>query len=359
MTLSLRAALLATLASSFATSAALAQDAPVVVPTPVPSPTSVVPPEAVPIPATPLPSPTPSATPAAVASPTPRATTREASVPRPAVTPTPISSPTPRPIASPTPTPSPIASPNPSATPTPTSTASRSADVPAIVAPLPTTTEHEADRPLWPWALGVALVALAGIGLWLARRQPVAAEEAAHAAADQPVAVAPPVDALPRARLTLSFRPTRVGFNMLSATVDGELIVANEGDAAAQDVRVRAALLGAHAGQDAEIAAFVAEPIGRPAVPPFALAPGERRAVRIVVATPRQGMRTMTAADRPMFVPMLAINVLTAGERQVAQAFAIGVERVDSAKLAPFWLDVPDRGYTEVAARPHGVVVER
>jgi hypothetical protein len=70
-------------------------------------------------------------------------------------------------------------------------------------------------------------------------------------------------------------------------------------------------------------------------------------------------MRTMVAAGRPMFVPVLAIDLRGAGGLQVAQGFAVGVERVDSAKLAPFWLDVPDRAYAEVAARPHGAALVR
>lgn len=351
---SFRVALLATLAAPFLPCQAFAQDAPPAVQTPVPlpTPTAEAPLPVLPTPApTPVqtPTPTPSTVPLPAASPTPRAVERGAPLPRPRATPTAAALPTP------------IASPRPTAVPTPA--ASPSANAPAIVAPLPTESAQDTDRPLWPWMLGIALVTLGGIGLWLARRQPDAAEEAALAVEEAPVPPAAmpasPAVAAPRARLALSFRPTRVGFNMLTATTEGELTVINEGDAAAKDVRVRAGLLGAHAGQDAEIAAFLAEPIGRPAVPAFALAAGERRTVRVIAATPREGMRTMTAAGRPMFVPILAINVLTADGRQVAQAFAVGVARVDSAKLAPFWLDVPDRGYAEVAARAHGAAVER
>jgi hypothetical protein len=43
---------------------------------------------------------------------------------------------------------------------------------------------------------------------------------------------------------------------------------------------------------------------------------------------------------------------------QTAQSFAVGIERVDSPKLAPFWLDQPPRTVTEVGARAHGEAIE-
>ncbi|RZM12194.1 MAG: hypothetical protein EOP68_01600 [Sphingomonas sp.] len=231
---------------------------------------------------------------------------------------------------------------------------------------MPTSDEPaEQPMPAWPWMLGAALLVIAGLGLWLARRQRTP-EDAAIEAVEPPVAppvraegMPPPPPPLPVATLALRFEPRRVGFNMLSATVEGEVTVVNEGAAPVEDIRVRTALLGAHAGQDADLAAFLAEPMGRPVVPAFTLGAGEARTLRVVAAVPRDAMRTMVAAGRPMFVPVLAIDLRGAGGLQVAQGFAVGVERVDSAKLAPFWLDVPDRAYAEVAARPHGAALVR
>ena len=115
-------------------------------------------------------------------------------------------------------------------------------------------------------------------------------------------------------------------------------------------------LLTAHAGQDTDLATFNAGPVVRPVAAPFALAPGETRTLRTVVAVAREAIRTMTAANRPMFVPVVAANLryVTAGDdAQTARAWSIGIERVDSQKLAPFWLDAPARMYSSVAARPH------
>ena len=176
----------------------------------------------------------------------------------------------------------------------------------------------------------------------------------------EPRAKTPPPP--PRARLTCDLRPLRAGLNLLSATVECEMVVTNTGTAPAEGIRAGIALLTAHADQDVDLAAFNAAPVVRPATPPFTLAPGETRTIRAVTAIARDAIRTMTAANRPMFVPVVATNILyaTAGDdAQTARAWVVGIERVDSAKLAPFWLDAPPRMYTTVAARPHAVTFDR
>ena len=176
----------------------------------------------------------------------------------------------------------------------------------------------------------------------------------------EPRAKTPP--AAPRARLNCELRPLRAGLNLLSATVECELVVTNIGTASAEAIRVGVALLTAHADQDTDLAQFNAAPVVRPAAAPFALAAGETRTIRTVAAIARDAIRTMTAANRPMFVPVIAANVLyaTAGDdAQIARAWVVGIERVDSAKLAPFWLDAPARMYSTVAAKSHAATFER
>lgn len=235
------------------------------------------------------------------------------------------------------------------------------------------------------WAIGAALLAIAGGALlwWLRRRRPVEASDDAIAPAAVVPAAAPPsptamplptgapapamLDAVPvasvdRGRVTLTLNPRRAGLNLLSATVEAELVVRNEGATAASTIRVGAALIGAAPGQGSEVAPLFTRPVGRPATPPFSLAPGEERLVRLVVALPRAEIVPLTAGGRAMFVPVVAVNALyDAGgvEGQSARAFAIGVERVDSAKLAPFWLDQPARMHEQLAVRPYGTAVER
>lgn len=148
---------------------------------------------------------------------------------------------------------------------------------------------------------------------------------------------------------------------MLTATADGEVTLTNTGDAPAHDIRAAVGLFSAHAGADTDLADLAAQPIGRPATPPFTLQPGEERRFRAVAALPHDAIRPMTAGGRPMFVPLLAVAVRyrDTTERQVAQAFAVGVERGDSTKLAPLWLDVPPRSFDKVGARPHAAAIER
>ena len=249
--------------------------------------------------------------------------------------------------------------------------------------------------PFWLW---LAVIVVVGAVIWLLRRgkggapapaergpraipQPAEPMPASHDPEPVPIAVPPAPPAAPapatpaaprflerrgpeavRARLSAELRPLRAGLNLLSATAECELVVTNVGTAPAEAIRIQATLLTAHAGQDADLAAVNASTVVRPATTPFALAPGEARVIRIVLATPRDAIHSMTAANRPMFVPIVAVNILYASADiagQTARAWALGVERVDSAKLAPFWLDAPPRMFDGIAARPHAVAIER
>jgi len=293
-------------------------------------------------------------------------------VPTPAPEPTPETAPTPDPVpvpseraspvvvlhATPTPRPTPRPTPDPVPTRTPLVVAT---PVLPVAAPV---VAHDADRverpsPAregdagWVWALVLGGLGLSAglVVLLLERRRPRAEVDLI-----EPVVLgdAPPV---PRA-LTLEYRPVRIGLNLISATVDGEIVV-GAGDAA-EDVRVRVALLGVAAGHEAAVAAVHDEGGGRLVVPPFALGAGETRRLRAVAGLARQAIAPLQAGGRPMFVPLVAITTEwrdADGEHRRTQAFAVGVERVDSAKLAPVWLDEGARSYDAVAARPHGAAL--
>lgn len=350
-------------------------------------PTAQPTPEPLTPPPTSTPTPVATATPRPASTPVARPTPRVAPVPTPRVTPTPV----PRVAPTPNPTPRAVATP----TPTPTSAPTPSAGPPSVaVAPSPVATPTppavgEAAQPSsdgWGgWiAAGAGLVALIVGIVWWRRRTTVAGapvEEmpVVSAAAGEmppppamamrqadaaPAMLAPAADPVPaaRAHVAIMLQPRRAGLNLLSATVEAELLLRNEGATPAVAIRVGAVLTGAAPGSPGDVGPLFAQPIARPATPPFALAPGEERRVRLVVALPRAEILPLDAGGRAMFVPVVAVNVLyDAGgvQGQTAQAFAVGVERVDSAKLAPLWLDQPARTFDAIGVRPYAAGVVR
>ena len=318
---------------------------------------------------TPLPTAVPtavptSALPALVTSPDPR------SSPTPRATPTPKPSPTraarePTAAASPTPTPNPTPdatqtpSPPPVLTQAPAAVATTS--VATAAAPPAVVSSSSPPGGGWPWwgTLAIGLAGAAVVAAVALRRR--SRENLAEPLHDEPgVSAVPPDPPGPPSssnRLALSLRPLRAGLNLLSATVEAELTVTNAGGGPAADIRIAASLLSASRTQDADLAAAFAQPVIRPATPPFALASGESRTIRIVAALARNAIEPLTAAGRPMMVPIVALNCryrIDDTDAQTTQAFAVGVERVDSAKLAPFWLDGQPRMHDQVAARVQG-----
>ena len=347
------------------------------------------------------PTPTPSPTPAPVIAPLPTPTASPRATPTPRVTPRATPTPTARVTATPTPrataSPTPAATPTAIAVPTPTPTAMPMATSTASPTPVEAATPSPAATTVptiapdsgsdYGWLIGLAVVlgvGGAGAWWWRRRRADAADEPVTHAApapipkpqpvrprtpTASPATPPPPAPAPPaapagdRGRLSLSLHPRRAGLNLLSATVEAELVVHNDGSAPAQAIRIGAALIGATPGQGDEIAPVFDQPVVRPATPPFALGPGEERRIRLVVAQARADIVPLTAGGRTLFVPVVAVNALydagagVAG--QSARGFAVGVERVDSAKLAPFWLDQPARMHEQLAVRPYGAGVER
>ena len=318
---------------------ALPPPEPMATATPTPFPSPVFSPAPLPPAAVPTAGPTPG--PAPAATPTPRRATA------------PVAQPIPAPAASPTPTASPAPVPPPSVAP---SAAPTREPIETVVLP-----QERGAAPLWPWLAGAGGLALLAL-TWVARRRrrDEPAQEPWEEAGPEP-APAPVPPPSQSGRLALALRPVRAGLNLISATAECEVTVANIGDGLVGEVRVALELMSAREGQGDGLAAFFAQPVGRPAVPAFTLQPGEERSFRTVAALWHDAIHPLDAGGRPMFVPLLALSAhyQSAGEtRRIGQAFAVGVERADSAKLGPFWLDTPPRLYDTVAARAHGAAVE-
>ncbi|WP_294352940.1 hypothetical protein [uncultured Sphingomonas sp.] len=345
-------------------------------------------------------SPTPRPTPTARATPSPGATPAARATPTPRATPTARATPAARPSVAQTATPSPSQVPEPVPTASPTTAAPAPTPAPSEASVLGTPAapvNDERDDYGWLWFVGLA--ALAGAGWWWWQRRAssaqahptdavdtvpghaepvapasVAAEPIAPAAAAAPrmltrrtaAAATPPASegaAQPRAWIELELRARRAGVNLVTATADVEIVVRNRGEVEARNIRLDARLTSARADQDAELGQIFAQTAGRLAATPFTLTSGAERVVRALVTLPRDNINVLTAADRPMFVPVVTLNAryvpseTAAGEGQTAQAFALGIERAGAAKLAPFWLDGPARMFETVAARPHALAV--
>lgn len=300
--------------------------------------------------------------------PAPEPTPTPAQTPGPSAAATPAPEPTaPRAIATPRAEPTPRPAPTSAATPEPTASATSSADpsppTPPTAAPtgpietvvLPPPRE---GTPLWPWFAGGAALLLVLALLLLRCRRPAAEEwhePPEPAEADLP----PPPPAA--ARLAIDLRPVRAGVNLLTATVDAEVIVTNIGDMPASDIRAVVALNGARGDEAGVIEQLAAQPIAKPDTPPFALAPGEARRFRTVAAVSLDAIEPLHAGGRPLLVP-LAVATLAwrddGGMRRTTHGFAVGVHRDDSPKLQPLWLDAAPRSYDDVAARAHGEPLE-
>jgi hypothetical protein len=360
---------------------ARAQDVPVPAATALPADASAVPP---PI-RVPLPFASPSASGAVPLTTVPpvRATPRPVATPTPRARPT--SSPTPVPMPTPTPTPRVSPAPSPTPTPAPVERATPAPPVPvetAIPAPVVTATpaappitasppaDDRAGTPWWAVVLAVLAAGIAAVWWWRRRSGTLVADEVRAAPSPRPVAPAaprppvapvaptPPVAPALRGWVAFDLVARRAGVNLLTATLDAQVTVRNDGDRPAEDILLDVRLLSASASQDDELGALFAQPVTAPATAPFALAPGEEWVVNVLATLPRAAITVLTAGGRPMFVPVAAVNLryVTEGVAgQTAGAFAVGLERDGAAKLAPFWLDGPGRMHDSVAVRPHAL----
>ena len=244
-----------------------------------------------------------------------------------------------------------------SATPVVRTPAARRATQPPPVAPA-----EPVNGKLWLCGSGaLALLVL----LWLRYRQdtyggsPDLPKPGYEPEAETYIA-APPLRATANMRgawLTLALRPVRAGLNLITAVADCEITIANEGSAPAGNIRAAVALVAAFGGEQDDIRSLDAEPIMRPLVPAFTLQPGEARTFRGVASAILDDLPTLQAGGRDMLMPLVVLNVqlrdAAGAEHRISQGFVIGVERVDSPKLAPFWLDF-SRMIEQVAARPRG-----
>ena len=299
------------------------------------------------------PSPTPAPTPAIVPPPAPVATdTPRASAPartasRPSAARAPVAQPTPSASLTAVETPAPV--------PTPLATA---APVPA---PQTVPAAQPAGTPGWLWMLiGAGATALAFGGVWALRRrrgmEQVEAHEAPAASPPPPPPparpVAPPPGLAPKAApppaaapsgepFEIILRPARIEVTERDIMLECELQIGNTHGSAAENVRVTLAMMTASPDQDRNIASFHANPMVDPAGTPFDLAAGAGGRMPVRLALPRELVHVVEVAGRPMFVPLVMIELKwRAGIsiRRFGADFMVGTAG-QGGKVGLIWLD--------------------
>lgn len=338
-----------------ATLAVLPAHAQQATPTPTPAPTRIPAPTITTIPGV-IPERFSIGTPSPAATPAPR--------PTPAATPTPIATPTARtpvPAATqrapqPQPTPAPSA---PMASPTPVATASAAPVEPQIAAspvPAPVPSQPaQTQSPPWLWALiGAGGTAFAGLAGWLLLRgRKPEAEEPIVDAIVPLAAPPPPVRGPSPARIAtppapvsvepfeIAVQPLRIEIGEREVVIELELTIANITASSADAVRLALLALSASPDQDAQLAAFHGSSHLMAPAEPFDLAAGSGARMPVQLAMPRDAMHVVDVGGRPMFVPIVAIDVRWRGGlsiKRFAASFMLGGAG-QGGKLAPIWLD--------------------
>ncbi|WP_231478166.1 hypothetical protein [Sphingomonas sp. UNC305MFCol5.2] len=299
------------------------------------------------------PSPTPAPTPAIVPPPAPVATdTPRASAPaRTASRPSAARAP----VAQPTPSASPTAVETPAPVPSPLATAA------PMPAPQTVPAAQPAGTPGWLWMLiGAGATALVFGGVWALRRrrgvEQVEAHEAPAASPPPPPPparpVAPPPGLAPKAAsppaaapsgepFEIVLRPARIEVTERDIMLECELLIGNTHGSAAENVRVTLAMMTASPDQDRNIAGFHANPMVDPAGTPFDLAAGAGGRMPVRLALPRELVHVVEVAGRPMFVPMVMIELKwRAGIsiRRFGVDFMVGTAG-QGGKVGLIWLD--------------------
>lgn len=152
----------------------------------------------------------------------------------------------------------------------------------------------------------------------------------------------------------MEFQPIRAGILNGKPTVELQLTVRNPGPDSAGNIRVRPGLISASPDQDRVVEAFHAPVSTASAFEPFGLEPGEERALQMRLDMPPETVHIVTLTDRPMFVPIVLIDLSwRAGlsVKRMGADFMVGVASSQNDRLGPIWLDRGERMHEDITAR--------
>jgi hypothetical protein len=153
-------------------------------------------------------------------------------------------------------------------------------------------------------------------------------------------------------QLVIQFQPDRAVITENEVMLQFDVVVTNSGSAPARDVLIEACMICAHTGQDAEIAGFFQQPIGKGDRIP-AIAPLGNISLKSAVRLPLSQLRSFEMEGRTLFVPLVAFNILYSGNAQTSASFLVGRGTDGDEKLAPFRLDLGPRIFRGLSSRPH------
>ena len=243
--------------------------------------------------------------------------------------------------------------------------------------PVPVETADTPAVPAWAWIAGGVAAALLVGWLMFGRRRRRNVEEPEERW-DEPEKVPTPapllVDPQPdpvaapngtaRPWIALEFKPSRAAANDAHAAIQYELVVRNEGDAAAHDLRLEARLLNAGATQNDEIRDFFEEAApGEQLEKPLMMAPGGLLRLRGLASMPREAVQAVQIDTRTLFIPMIAFNARyrwDGGEGQTSVSYLIGRQPSEpGGRMAPFRLDLGPRVYGALEHRPGELALRR
>ena len=158
--------------------------------------------------------------------------------------------------------------------------------------------------------------------------------------------------------IAIHFQPDRAVVTESDVMLQFDVVVANSGSAPARDVLVEARMVCAHPGQDAEIAAFFQQPIGK-GDRIAAIQPLGRISLKSSVRLPLEQLHSFQVEGRTLFVPLVAFNILYSGNSQTSASFLVGRGTDADEKLAPFRLDLGPRIFRGLSSRPHSMGLSR
>ncbi|HTG37769.1 hypothetical protein [Sphingomonas sp.] len=158
--------------------------------------------------------------------------------------------------------------------------------------------------------------------------------------------------------LGIDVLPVRAG---MSEDGDGflefQFVTVNSSDQMVSEMMVSAWLLSANPDQDAQIAAFLAEPLDPAQHNRYTLSPGEHREHRATMGAPLDQFHIVEAAGRRFFAPILLVGTRYRGqggsEGRSNAAFMIGRPSATTGKLTPIYVDRGARVVEGLAARPY------